>query len=220
MILRNKKPLNNLYQIFLIYLFSVIVYIYICNNNLSDSIIFYMVVSLMSASFILGHGIFLLTWESTYFCFFMTRKISIRSFFQAKYLLFFLSAIALSVFNVPVIILTGGSLLMYFAFLIFNIGTLPILIVSASFFNNERASLDKDIFFNYEGYGIWQYLLFLLEIILPGLIFSEVSKIWSKNVALFAISFLGIIGLTFLIFLPCLFFSKRRYPMISGFNQK
>jgi len=220
MILRNKKPLNNLYQIFLLYIFSIIAFIFTCRNPMNNSLIFFMIVSLMSSSFILGHGIFLLTWESTYFGFLMTRKISIRSFFRAKYYLFIFSALILSILNIPIILIVKSQVLVYLSFLIFNVGIIPILIISISFFNNERASLDKGIFFNYEGYGLWQYILFILELMLPGLIYIGISRIWSINGAIFSIFSFGIIGIVIFNYYPTLFFTKRKYKIILGFNQK
>jgi hypothetical protein len=220
MILRNRKPLNNLYQILLIYLFSILVYIYFCNKAINSSLAFYMILSLMSSSFILGHGLFLLTWESTYFNFIMTRKISIQSFFAAKYYLFLMSALILSIINIPIIIVVRGNLFLYFSFLIFNIGMIPILLISVSFYNNERASLGKGVFFNYEGYGLWQYTIFVFEVMLPGIIYMGILSIWSKYGALLILILSGFIGMTIFILNPRLFFSFRKYRIIEGFNQK
>jgi hypothetical protein len=220
MILRNKKPLNNLYQILLIYIFSILVYIYTCNNPLKNSLVFSMIVSIMSSSFIMGHGIFLLTWESTYFCFLMTRKISIQSFFRAKLLMFILSAILFSLINIPIILIAGGNFFMYISFLMFNVGIIPIFLVSISFYNSERASLDRGIFFNYEGYGMWQYLVFIFELMLPGIIYIGISRIWTIFGALLTEFIMGILGMIFFILSPSLFFCKRKYQIILGFNQK
>jgi len=220
MILRNKKPLNNLYQIFLIYLFSVCVLIYAHDTPLKDSLVFLMIMSLMSSSFILGHGIFLLTWESTYFSFFMTRKISLQDFFKSKMLLFIISSIVFSFTSIPVILIFKWSLLMYLSFLIFNIGLIPILVITVSLFNNERASLEKGVFFNYEGYGLWQYLIFIAELMLPGVIYLVVSRIWSVSGALFILFFIGSLGMIILMVYPSLFFNKRKYRIIKGFIQK
>jgi len=220
MILRNKKPLNNLYQILIIYILSVLAFNYTQNNPFNNSLFFFMVVSLLSSSFILGHGIFMLTWESTYFSFLLTRKISINNFFRAKLCLFIISSILFSFISVPIIIICGGNVLLYLSFLIFNIGLIPILLESVSFFNNERASLDRGIFFNYEGYGLWQYLLFVSELMLPGIIYIVVSKYWSTSVALLTLFIIGSVGMILLIFYPRLFFNKKKYNIIQGFNQK
>jgi hypothetical protein len=220
MILRNRKPLNNLYQILLIYLFSILVYIYFSDKAINSSLAFFMILSLMSSSFILGHGLYLLTWESTYFNFIMTRKISIQSFFAAKYYLFIISAIILSLINIPTIIVVRGNILIYLSFLIFNIGMIPIILISISFYNNERASLGKGVFFNYEGYGLWQYTVFIFEVMLPGIIYISILKIWSIYGALLILLLLGFLGITISILNPRLFFSLRKYHIVEGFNQK
>lgn len=220
MIIRNKKPINNLFQIFFLYIFSIFVFIYLSKKGLNNSLMFFMIISLMSSSFILGHGIFLLTWESTYFYFFMTHNISLQSFFRAKHFLFIISAIMFSLINIPVMIIVKGNLLLYGSFLVFNIGFLPLLVISVSFFNNERASLDKSVFFNYEGYGMWQYMLFILELMLPGIIYMGISRVWSINGAMFILSLIGTSGLVALTFYPGLFFLSRKYQIILGFSQK
>jgi len=109
---------------------------------------------------------------------------------------------------------------MYLSFLVFNIGLIPILIITVSLYNNERASLEKGIFFNYEGYGLWQYLIFISELVLPGIIYVVVAKIWSVSGALFVLFIIGSIGMIILMVHPSLFFIKRKYKVIKGFNQK
>jgi hypothetical protein len=150
----------------------------------------------------------------------MTQNISLNSFFRAKQCLFILSAILLSLINIPIIIIVKGNLLLYTSFLVFNIGILPLLVISVSFFNNERASLDKGIFFNYEGYGMWQYMLFILELMLPGIIYIGISRVWSINGAIFILSLIGIIGIVALANYPSLFFLSRKYQIILGFSKK
>ena len=224
MIIRNRKSLSNFYQILILYALSVLVYFYInsnpLNNSLNNSLVFLMIVSLMSSSFILGHGIYLLTWESTYFCFLMTRYISLKAFFRAKWILFIISAILFSVINIPIIVLLGGNLFLYISFLFFNLGIIPIFIVSISFFNNERASLDRGIFFNYEGYGLWQYLLFIFELMLPGLAYLFVSFVWSSSGAVFTVFSLGLLGILIFILYPYLFFYKRKHIIVLGFKKQ
>jgi hypothetical protein len=222
MLLRNKKPLNNLFQIVVMYIFSLLVYTYfqLKPSSLNNTFTFYIIVSLLSSSFIVGHGIFMLTWESTYFCFFMTRIISLRSFFQAQYILFLLSAIFLSIINVPVILIIGGDLLMYFSFFVFNIGVLPLIITAVSLFNNERASLNKGVFFNYEGYGLWQYIVFTFELSLPGIIYLSLEKAISNLYISLVLILFGIIGIVLIVNYPTLFFVSRKYKIINGYYKK
>jgi hypothetical protein len=220
MIVRNKKPLNNLFQILLLYIFSIFILILTYNKSLNTSLMFLMVLSLMNSSFVLGHGVFLLTWESTYFSFLMTHKISLQSFFRAKYVLFILSAIILSFINIPLILIVKSNIWLYLSFLVFNVGVLPLLVVVVAFFNNERADLDRSILLNYEGYGMWQYTILIFELMLPGFIYIGISSIWSVYGALFILCFLGILGIMITTFFPCLFFLNRKYQIIHGFNTK
>ena len=220
MILRNKKPLHNLYQTILMYI-SVILLLLHLNNSISVPMFFnVLIVNMMSSMFILAHGIYLLTWESTYFSFLVTRKVSFHSFFKAKYSLFALSAAVLSLINIPILIFVKESLLLYLSFLVFNIGITALLVVSASLFNNERASLDRGIFINFEGYGFWQYLVFIVELMLPTFIYLSISKAWNPNAAMIIIFVFGIIGIIILSYSPSLFFLERKYKIINGFNKK
>jgi hypothetical protein len=220
MIRRNKKPLNNLYQILIMYLFSILVYVYLFKSALNNSLTFFMIVSLLSSSFIVGHGLFLLTWESTYFIFIMTRKISMSLFFTAKFILLLISALILSLINIPILYIIGGNIMIYTSFLIFNIGIYPLLIKSIAFFNNERASLARGVFFNYEGYGMWQYILFIFVVMLPGLLYLIIIRFWSVPVAIIIEILLGIFGIVLNMVYPSLFFFQRKYKIIDGFSQK
>ena len=220
MILRNKKSLHNLYQIILMYIFMIFL-LFHANHSISDNFLGkVLIINMMSCLFMLAHGIYLLTWESTYFSFLITRKVSFHSFFKAKYSLFALSATFLSLINIPILIFVKESLLMYFSFLIFNIGITALLVVSVSLFNNERASLDRGIFINYEGYGFWQYLVFIVEFLLPAFIYISISKIWSPDAAMIILIISGTIGIFIISYSPALFFLKRKYKIINGFNKK
>lgn len=220
LIVRNKKPLNNLYQILVLYISSIFLYSYSANSGLDNSFLHYLTLNLMGCSFLLGHGIYLLTWESTYFAFLMSNKITLKSFFKAKFLLFFYSIVILSIINIPIIIITGGNIIIYMSFMLFNIGIMPLIILSISFYNNERASLDRGIYLNYEGYGMWQYLLFVLELLLPVLLYQNLNKLMTPFYSLLILSLIGIIGIIFFVINPCLFFNKRKYLIINGFNKK
>jgi hypothetical protein len=220
MLRRNKKPLNNLLQIILVYIFSVGAFFFILKHSLVNTLPFLMIISLMSSSYILGYGVYFLTWESTYFSFFMTRPILLQTFFLAKFITFIFSVIFLTLINIPLLIWLNGDFLLYFSFLIFNLGILPIIIASISFLNNERASLSKGIFFNYEGYGLWQYLIFLFEVLLPGIIYLWISKFRSMQFACIVLVSIGILGVIYFIKNPILFFKSRKYRIIYGFNRK
>jgi hypothetical protein len=220
LIARNRKALSNFIQIIIIFM-TLAIYCILNRQNISDLFLPHlMIVSLLSSIFILGHGLFLLTWESTYFGFLMTRNISMRIFFLAKFFLFSLSGIVLSFISIPVILFSKGDLLQYLSFLIFNLGVLPLFVVAFSFFNNDRASLDKGIFLNYEGYGLWQYIVFLLEIMLPGLVYLFIKFFLTATYAYLMLNLIGITGIIIFILNPKLFFNTRKYKIIHGFNQK
>jgi hypothetical protein len=220
LIVRNRKALNNFIQIIIIYLTLAVYYYFFSQTIPETSLLKLMIISLLSSIFILGHGLYLLTWESTYFGFLMTRKLSMNSFFLAKFFLFSLSGIILSIISIPLILLSKGNLFQYLSFLIFNVGVLPLIVVSVSFFNNERASLDKGIFFNYEGYGLWQYFVFLFEIMLPGLVFILLNIFWTDTYAYLLITIIGFFGIIIFLRKPILFFNHRKYKIIQGFNQR
>jgi hypothetical protein len=220
LIIRNRKALNNFFQIIIIYI-SIALYYYFLNQKISEFLLpNLMIISLLSSVFILGHGMYLLTWESTYFGFLMTRKLSMNLFFLAKFFLFFFSSILFSIISIPLILLSKGNIFQYLTFLIFNVGVLPLIVVSVSFFNNERASLDKGIFFNYEGYGLWQYFVFIFEVMLPGLFYIFINIFWTDLYTRFVIAILGLLGMVIFLMKPKLFFESRKYKIIHGFNLK
>ena len=225
MLLRNKKSINNLGQIIILYIFSLLIFILKAKTSFRESIFYFIILSLMSGAFIVGHGVYLLTWESTYFNSLITKTVSLKQFFRSKFWLFSFSALFFTIFNILLLIVSDNSsfIFLYLSFLFFNVGIISPVVILVSLFNNERAALDKGIFFNYEGYGAWQYLMLFLELSIPGILYFIFSYLVSTMGAIIIIGLLGIIGIILTNFLNSLIiklFNKRKYLIIDGFNKK
>ena len=142
MIARNKKPRQNFYQIVLIYLL-LLFFLYVINQKSSISIyradFFYsFLLTALSGIFIFLHGLFLLTWDSTYFEGLNINIFDVKSFFKAKYYLLFTSTILFFLLTLPPLLFIDKKLLLRFiSVTIFNGGCSSFLIIFYSLFNNE-----------------------------------------------------------------------------------
>lgn len=217
MLLRNKKPKNNLFQIILGYVFLLLI-LFFTTKKSNNTLIIY---SFLSAVFMFGHGIYLLTWESTYFDGLITKKINIKTYLLSKYHLFLYSSIIISLITILFSFLIEFDRILFLSFALFNIGVTSLSVIYFATFNNDRSYLNKSLFFNYEGYGIWQYLLFIFEISLPVIIYKILIIPFDELTAKLIISSLGIVFIfsnKFWINLIAKSFKNRKYKILSSYK--
>ncbi|MBE9469060.1 MAG: hypothetical protein IMY72_12175 [Bacteroidetes bacterium] len=220
MILRNKKSKNNLFQIILCYIFALLIFS-ITPQKSNNTFFFFCGYSFLSAIFMFGHGIYLLTWESTYFDGLITKKINIRTYLLSKYHLFLYSSVILSLIAILFLFLANFDIIIFVSFSLFNIGVTSLIVIYFATFNNDRATLNKNLFFNYEGYGVWQYLLFVFEILLPVIIYKILIITFDELTAKLIISSLGIVFICsnkFWINLIAKSFKNKKYKILSGYK--
>lgn len=227
MIFRNKKPQQNFYQIVTIYVIMVFMLLYINNSSVLSNFtspLFSVIISILCGIFMYLHGLFLLTWESTFFEGLNTLNINILSFLKAKFWLLLLSMITLLFTNTILLLIINVNLIYpLFAITSLNIGISSFLVIIYSLYNNERAELNKSIFLNHEGYGFWQYLFMMALIAFPTLIIMLLNSFFSYNYVYALLMFIGMFSLTlskywFRIILAI--YIKRKYIILNKFNEK
>ncbi len=222
MLLRNKKPKNNLFQIILGYVFLLLI-LFFTTKKSNNTLSLFGIYSFLSAFFMFGHGVYLLTWESTYFDGLITKKINIKTYLLSKYHLFLYSSIISSLITILFSFLIEFDRILFLSFALLNIGVTSLIVIYFATFNNDRADLNKSIFLNYEGYGFWQYLLFIFEILLPVIIYKILIIAFDELTAKLIISSLGIVFIfsnKFWINLIAKSFKKRKYKILSGYKSK
>ncbi|MFA5535278.1 MAG: DUF5687 family protein [Mariniphaga sp.] len=227
MMIRNKKPRQNFCQMIMVYIFLTIILfagkIRLPFDPVSVNFFDNFLLSALSGVFIFLHGLFLLTWESSYFEGLNAGNFDVKSFFKAKYYLLLIGTLPFSLLTALILIFLGKKVLFSYASIcIFNTGCSVFIIILYSLFNNERASLNRNIFFNDEGYGMWQYFFMIILIALPGIILHLLSLFMHKYFTIISLCCFGAFSFIFQkIWISAIMkiYSKRKYKILSRFNK-
>lgn len=183
--------------------------------------IFLFVGIFITGIFFLQYGQFLLSWESGYFDFVLTRKVRFKQYFESKYYLFvatstiaFVLSLAYGYFGVQIILINLAAFL-------FNIGVNVFLVMRIALFNPKKIDLNKRAAFNYEGVGAAQFLIALPVLFLPYVIYAPFLIMGIGEYGLLALGIIGLAG--FLLRDKWLeyitgHFIKNRHKIAAGFR--
>lgn len=126
----------------------------------------------------------IMCYEGNYIDFLMIHKDDIFSLLCAKYYIYILLTIFPLIFSIIAIILGKWNILMVLAYFIYTIGPLYIIVLHAAIFNEQTIPLDAKITthtntdFNYV-----MMLMTILIMVIPGIIISLITLIFTENVA-------------------------------------
>ncbi|PWL30692.1 DUF5687 family protein [uncultured Roseivirga sp.] len=183
--------------------------------------IFLFVGIFITGTFFLQYGQFLLSWESGYFDFVLTRKVKFRQYFESKYYLFlatstisFVLSLAYGYFGAQIIFINLAAYL-------FNIGVNVFFVMRIALFNPKKIDLSKRAAFNYEGVGAAQFLIALPVMFLPYVIYAPFLILGIGEYGLLLLGVLGLIGFLlrdkWLDFITNNFI-KNRHKIAAGFR--
>jgi len=176
----------------------------------------------VTGSFLINYGQFITSWESAYWDGVLTRNISIRTYFQAKWILFAGVCILSFLVTIPYGFLGMEILLFHFVCLLFNIGFNSFLLLFTSSYYRKRIELAKSSMMNYQGTGVAQFLIVIPLMVLPILIVSPFVSFGYEYLGL------GILAGFSLISLACypiwmreieLVFKDKKYIKAEGYRQ-
>lgn len=227
LIARNRKPRQNFYQMLIVYSVSMACISYLQNDisHITEHLdfILLLLLSMCGSNFIFLHGVYLLTWESTFFEGLSIQNIAMKDYFKAKYYLFVMSAIFyFAISFLPLILMDYRLIMPLFSITVFNAGVSSLMILIYAFFNSERAYLEKSIFLNNEGYGMWQYSFMMLMVSLPCFLINLLHMFLTYNMALIliaAIGFFAILTNNYWLKLITRIYIKRKYIMIQKYSE-
>ncbi|MCL6274307.1 DUF5687 family protein [Muricauda sp. 2012CJ35-5] len=177
----------------------------------------------MTGIFLSNFGQFIPAWDSSYYSMIMSQNIPLRKYLESKASLISVSVIVMFMLTIPYVYFGWKALAINFASAIYNLGVnIPVILYFGSF-NKKRIELDKSPFGNMQGTSANQFLIMLPVLGLPIILFSLLSYFVSLEVALIALSLLGVIG--FALKNPLLDriteqYRKKKYGMIAGFKEK
>lgn len=219
LIWRNKRPRA---MVTMSVLF--IVYPLIFDENLLNSLGFIIFLGVLVIGMMMNnYGQLMLSWESSFFDLLMSRRFSIREYYDAKFYLF-------AVANIIMLLITSvygfksiNFPLVFTAIALFNIGFNSFLLMFFSTFNTKRIDLGKQAFFNYEGINANQFVMILPLFLVPMIIywpFVWMGQPWWGVVTIGILGIVGILMKPFMLDIIVRQFEKRKYAIVSGFREK
>ncbi len=219
LILRHKRPRNSLVMSGLLLFYGLFFYTQDGFQELNGMFLFAGV--FVTGSFFINHGQFLLSWESGYFDFIMTRRSNIRQYFEAKYYLFvaactiaFVASLGYAYFGVEIILFNLAAYL-------FNIGIGIPFVMRIAMYSPKKIALNKGAAFNYEGVGAAQFLIALPVLGLPYVFYGPLAAFGYGNYGLLLVALIGLVG--FLLRNKTIdyltsSFTKNRHKIAAGFR--
>lgn len=198
LVLRHKKSRNYLFISLLFLLYGLLFY----NDTEFQkeegfSAVYIFVGIFITGSFMIQYGQLFLSWNSSYFDFYLNRREGIRALIEGKYLLFAVISILCFFLTTPYIYFGWEIVLVNFACLIFNLGITSQVIISIALWKPKPMDLTKGAFFNYEGVGMAQFIMVIPIMILPYLVYLPFSFLLSDYIGLLFLSLMGVAGLLF-----------------------
>ena len=195
LILRHKRPRNTLIMSGFLLLYGLFFY---TNDAYQEMQFIFMFAGVfITGIFFINHGQFLLSWESGYFDFILTRRVSFRQFIESKYWLFVATSTIAFVVSLAYGYFGWKIVLINLAAYLFNIGLNVFAVMRLAMFNPKKIDLNKGAAFNYEGVGAAQFLIMIPMMILPYILYAPFLILGYENLGLFLTGLAGLIGFLF-----------------------
>lgn len=195
LILRHKRPRNTLIMSGFLLFYGLIFY---TNDTYQDMQFIFMFAGVfITGIFFINYGQFLLSWESGYFDFILTRKVQFREYIEAKYWLFVAAATIAFVASLAYGYFGWKILLINLVAYLFNIGFNVFAVMRIAMYSPKKINLNKGAAFNYEGIGAAQFLIMIPVMILPYLLYAPLLIMGYGDLGLALTGLVGLVGFTF-----------------------
>lgn len=183
--------------------------------------IFVFVGVFITGIFFLNYGQFLLSWDSGFFDFVLTRKSTFRDYLEAKYLLFLSASTIAFVLSLAYGYFGWKIVLINLCAYLFNIGINVFVVMRIAMFGPKKIDLNKRAAFNYEGVGAAQFLIIIPIMILPYIIYAPLAIMGHDIVGICLTGAIGLIGFLFRersLQALTKYFAKNRHKIAAGFR--
>ncbi len=225
MILRNKRPrkaaLFSLY--FLLYGFWVFGF---DTNNTSPNIFKLLFGSmLITGGFLFSFGNYVPAWDSEYIRLFMSQNIKYSQYLDSKWWLMVVSVVFLSILSIPFIYYGIDKYILILAMAVFNIGFNSYLVLIGGLFNDSPIHLNEKVkaFQNTQGFNINSFLLGMLRLLLPILVYYLAHKYYTDNIGLLLLAGIGLTGVLLkskiMSYIESLY-RKKKYSLLESFAKE
>jgi hypothetical protein len=219
LIWRNSRPKTYLFFCLFFLLYAIVFYL---NPILiQNHIMMVFIGTLITGIFMIQHGQLLVAWDSEHFDFILTKNITVRNYFMAKYWLLIISETAAFFLILPYGLFSRDIVFINFALLIYNMGVSTFFVLFLSVYNSAPVDLNKSAFLNYQGIKGSQFVLFIMVMLLPMLLYYPFL---TDGMEVLGFIFLGGLGITGLIFRDQLIdtvvkkFRKEKYHLATNYR--
>jgi len=221
MIWRNKRTKAQVFISLLFVFYGLIFYTQDSYANMIPMSVFLGI--FMTGIFLTNFGQFIPAWDSSYYSMMMSQNIPLRKYLESKASLISVSVAAMFLFTVPYAYFGWDTLAINFGSALYNLGVnIPMILYFGSF-NKKRIDLEKSPIGNMQGTSATQFLIIIPVLGLPILIFTVFYYLISLEVAISALSLLGILGFTLknkLLNRITEQYRRKKYGMVAGFKEK
>jgi hypothetical protein len=221
LILRNKRPRSALVMSLLFMFYGLIFY---SNPGMKNSEGLKVFAGMfMTGIFMINYGQFMYSWQASHFDGLMVSKISFSDFLKAKYLMFSTAATTAFILTTPYVYFGWRVLVIHLMMYLWNMGVTTTIVLYFANRNARRIDLGKGASFNWEGVGASQWILSLVLMLPPFVIYIPLKMLGLTEVALTALGAIGLIGIltrSFWIKILEADFHKRKFSILEGFRNK
>lgn len=176
----------------------------------------------LTGIFLFNYGQFLLSWHSNWYDAFLSKNISPFTFVLSRFWILVPVCLLSFVLSIPYVYFGLKILYINFACMLFNIGFNSRLVMFFSMISPKRIDLTKRSAMNWQGVNASQFLLVLIVMVLPFLIYTPFGIMGLPYWGIGAIGIAGIISLLFSRQWNTLLAERleiRKYRIADGFRE-
>ncbi|TCD12929.1 hypothetical protein EZ449_02470 [Pedobacter frigidisoli] len=221
LIIRHKRPRNSVLMGFIFLFYGFLFY----KQPMIDSDSFGRMIFaaiFMTGISIITYGQFMFGWQSAHFDGLLTNKINPKDFIKAKFLLFTIASIVITLLASFYGFMSPKLLLLHLAAFLYNIGFGTVMVLYFATLNYKRLEINKSASFNWQGVGATQWILGFPFILLPILVYVPFGIMDKPYWGLFAVGLFGLINLLmrgFWVNFITKRFEQQRYKIAEGFRE-
>jgi hypothetical protein len=226
MIWRNKRPRQTFFWSFYFLFYGAYLINKYSDNSLT-SLNFNIAIASMfiTSGFLFSFGNYVPAWDSEYYRLFMSQNIKYKQYIESKWWLMIVSVLFFSVLSIPFIYFGINILLLILAMAVFNMGFNSYLVIIGGMFNDKPIKLSEKAkrFQNTKGFNGNAFILGMLRLILPLLIFYLSKRIGGVSLGvgvLFAIGVIGIILKSIILDYIVKIYIKKKYALLESFAKE
>lgn len=220
LILRHKRTKSLLFSAVILLLFGLIYYSNPVYNDKQSMLIFAAIFT--TGGLMIIYGQWIISWESSYFDFILTKNIPVKTYMQANYYLLMAFNLITFILTTPYFFYGKNIMLLQLVAFLYNTGVNISLFLYFAPYNSKRIDLNSRGKFNSQGTTYKNFIIVLPILFFPMILMGIASLLGNPNIGLYIMGGMGIIGFAFrnkLIDWSVILFNKRKYKMAVGFRE-